>query len=364
MVALVSIIGCSECWQAQRMGRSTATVVQSHLHLNLKMQGSRSGGGSSSSSFSSSMDRHFAKRASDILIESPSMNSRRITANTIIEGSPEDVWSILTDYDNLSTHIPNLVQSNLVRPTSYPSGITLFQEGTKKIMGFNFSASLTMNIDEVMDEDGQAAQGRKILFKLVDNGAAMFSSFDGEWTLKLYSRSRAMDPVSRQQVYKYKTQLTYSVFVQPKGIVPVIALEWRIREDIPLNLLAVKRAAEGLHASGQSTGGAGGGAGSSGGGGPAGLPPVTRDQAWYSDETLGSYMGAQASRGSGSGGAGSGASFGSAGTCASPDAAAIHRSTRKEQLQALGRDAWGRVSGPRRWHPRNGDDDLTNLATS
>jgi len=33
------------------------------------------------------------------------------------------------------------------------------------------------------------------------------------------------------------------VLVKPKGPVPVAALEWRIREDVPTNLRAVKRAA-------------------------------------------------------------------------------------------------------------------------
>jgi hypothetical protein len=36
------------------------------------------------------------------------------------------------------------------------------------------------------------------------------------------------------------------VGITPKGLVPVPALEWRIREDVPVNLRAVKAAAERL----------------------------------------------------------------------------------------------------------------------
>jgi hypothetical protein len=187
------------------------------------------------------LNRNLAKRVSEVLIESPGLNSRRITANTIIDGSIEDVWSILTDYDNLATHIPNLVQSYRV-PTEHPSGISLYQEGAQKIVGFDFRASLTMNMDEVIEDGRKAMRERRILFKHVDS--LMFNAFDGEWLLKLYSRSKKVDPLTQTITWQYKTQLTYTVFVRPRGVVPVMALEWRIREDIPLNLLAVKIASE------------------------------------------------------------------------------------------------------------------------
>ena len=36
------------------------------------------------------------------------------------------------------------------------------------------------------------------------------------------------------------------MLIRPRGPVPVAALEWRIREDVPTNLLAVRAAAERL----------------------------------------------------------------------------------------------------------------------
>ena len=58
-----------------------------------------------------------------------------------------------------------------------------------------------------------------------------------------YSRLRSRTEPSK---YLYKTKLSYVVNITPKGPVPVPALEWRIREDVPTNLLAVKAAAERL----------------------------------------------------------------------------------------------------------------------
>ena len=71
----------------------------------------------------------------------------------------------------------------------------------------------------------------------------MFASFDGEWRVQPYSRVRSRSDPSR---FEYKSKLSYRVNITPKGLVPVPALEWRIREDVPVNLRAVKAAAEKL----------------------------------------------------------------------------------------------------------------------
>ena len=71
-------------------------------------------------------------------IETTGINSRCISASIVIGAAPSEVWAILTDYDNLATHVPNLVESSL-RP--HPTGGTrLFQEGAQKIVGFDFRA--------------------------------------------------------------------------------------------------------------------------------------------------------------------------------------------------------------------------------
>lgn len=159
------------------------------------------------------------------------VNSRRISASIIVNAAPNYVWSILTDYNNLATHVPNLVQSSL-RP--HPSnGIRLYQEGAQKIIGFDFRAALTMDMTEVTD-DGARAPSR-IRFSLVES--QMFASFDGEWRVQPYSRSRSR---SNPGKFDYRSKLSYLVNITPKGLVPVPALEWRIKEDVPVNLRAVR----------------------------------------------------------------------------------------------------------------------------
>uniref|UniRef100_A0A7S4F8J8 Coenzyme Q-binding protein COQ10 START domain-containing protein n=1 Tax=Chrysotila carterae TaxID=13221 RepID=A0A7S4F8J8_CHRCT len=176
--------------------------------------------------------------ATPVNIAVTGFNSRCISASTIINAPPKAVWKIITDYDNLSTHVPNLVTSER-RP--HPSGgIRLFQEGAQKIAGFDFRASLTMDMHEDLNDSRRGKMA--VEFKLVES--RMFAAFEGVWRLQPYSRVRS---TTNPDQYDYTTKLFYQVDITPKGLVPVPALEWRIREDVPVNLKGVKVAAERLH---------------------------------------------------------------------------------------------------------------------
>jgi len=160
---------------------------------------------------------------SPVDIRSPGFDTRVISANVRINAPMEDVWSIITDYNRLAEYVPNLVESSL-KP-SRDGRTVLYQKGAQEIFGFSFSAALTMD----MFEGAKSAQGRVLDFKLVDS--ICFSTFDGTWEVSAVPGTSA-------------TRLSYSVRIRPNGPVPVAALEWRIREDVPVNLAAVKKVAE------------------------------------------------------------------------------------------------------------------------
>ena len=100
-----------------------------------------------------------------VRIERTSPNSRRIAGDIIVNKPLEDAWAILTDYDNLAIHVPNLVESKRVNSAA---GIRangglgeqgdrtyqcrLFQRGAQKIVGFEFGASVTMDIQTTFVE--------------------------------------------------------------------------------------------------------------------------------------------------------------------------------------------------------------------
>uniref|UniRef100_A0A6U3TX07 Coenzyme Q-binding protein COQ10 START domain-containing protein n=1 Tax=Ditylum brightwellii TaxID=49249 RepID=A0A6U3TX07_9STRA len=173
-------------------------------------------------------------------IERTSPNSRRIMGEISIPASLEDVWSILTDYDNLTVHVPNLVESKRIdsrfntvgEPGDGSYRCRLYQRGSQNIIGFEFGASVTMDMQETRGINPD--EERSISFKCVDS--QFFTEFDGEWTVTSSSNNgREMHGVPH-------TNVRYSVDVRPKGPVPVAALEWRIKEDVPINLKAVKKA--------------------------------------------------------------------------------------------------------------------------
>jgi len=167
-----------------------------------------------------------------VRIDRTSANSRRIAGEISVPARLEDVWSILTDYDRLAIHVPNLMESRITqknspgRPGDGNFRCRLFQKGSQKIIGFDFSASVTMDMTEKIFPNGDRAIG----FKCVDS--QFFNEFDGQWTVK---ERVGADGLPESVCY-------YTVDVRPKGPVPVAALEWRIREDVPSNLRAVKAA--------------------------------------------------------------------------------------------------------------------------
>ena len=185
-----------------------------------------------------------------VRIEKSSPNSRKISGDITVDATLMDCWSILTDYNRLSIHVPNLVESKIV--SSRSAGVPgdglyqcrLYQKGAQKIIGFEFGADVTMDMTEKIIASANASlqnpsttgtiifpPERRIGFRCVDS--FFFSEFDGEW--------KVVENIGEDG--NPQTTLSYTVDVRPKGPVPVAALEWRIREDVPTNLRAVKKAA-------------------------------------------------------------------------------------------------------------------------
>ena len=171
-----------------------------------------------------------------VRIERTSANSRRIYGEIVVPVPLSDVWAILTDYDRLSVHVPNLVESKVLQARGAGQAgdgqysCRLYQKGAQKIIGFEFGASVTMDMQEAILSSQPGQEERKITFKCADS--FFFNEFDGEWVAK----ERVGD------MGQLECLLSYVVDVRPKGPVPVGPLEWRIREDVPTNLRAVKKA--------------------------------------------------------------------------------------------------------------------------
>lgn len=158
-----------------------------------------------------------------VLIDAPARNKRTITASNLISAPLPIIWELLSDYNRLADYIPNLALSE--RRLHPANGIRVEQCGAQNILGFEFRASLTMDMKEV---NGRSQEWRAIEFGLVTSRD--FKEFEGVWRM--------------EAVEQNKTALYYSVNIVPKGLVPVRAIEWRISEDVPGNLNAIRQECE------------------------------------------------------------------------------------------------------------------------
>jgi len=188
----------------------------------------------------SNFDKNIPQKKTDVelVIEAPTLNTRQVSASIIIDSSIDNIWSILTDYNNLSTYIPNVTQSYLIDVPDDPNKVRLFQEGSQNIAGFNFRAHLIMDISELQCDEGENLKEKTLSFKLVKS--PIFESFHGKWNLKYNSCIKEYDNINKNYFYKCKTKLSFDVFIEPRGRVPITLLEWRMREDIPTNLRGIE----------------------------------------------------------------------------------------------------------------------------
>jgi ribosome-associated toxin RatA of RatAB toxin-antitoxin module len=140
---------------------------------------------------------------------------RRVEATIHLPHPIERVWQVLTNYEKLSKFIPNL---SISRQVPHPEGgIRLEQVGVQNLKVVTFSARVVLD----MTEEYLSA----IRFKMVEGD---FKAFSGEWLLQPMPETEAGG-----------TRLTYCLEVWPKATIPVIAIEQRLRKDLPANLKAI-----------------------------------------------------------------------------------------------------------------------------
>lgn len=156
-----------------------------------------------------------ALQAVQVYIQKISQRQRQITAQVQIPQRVEQVWKVLTDYEALADFIPNLAKScRLEHPAG---GIRLEQIGCQRLLRFNFSARVILDLEEFFP--------KKITFQMVEGD---FKDFSGSWCLEPYSNGDLMG-----------TDLSYTVKVWPKLTMPVGIIEHRLSKDMKLNLTAI-----------------------------------------------------------------------------------------------------------------------------
>ncbi len=155
---------------------------------------------------------------SDVLLTLSKLagRQRRIEATIHLPQPIEQVWQVLTDYESLADFIPNLSKS--CRIPHPDGGIRVEQVGVQNLRVVTFSARVVLD----MVEEHPSA----IHFTMVEGD---FKAFSGAWLLQ-----------SVPETDGGGTRLTYILEVWAKATIPVIAIEQRLKKDLPQNLYAIR----------------------------------------------------------------------------------------------------------------------------
>lgn len=156
-------------------------------------------------------------RAADVTVHTEKLagQQRRILAFTDIPATADQVWQVLTDYDNLASFIPNLSCSKRL---SHPEGgIRLEQMGSQCFLNIKFCARVVLDMVE--------ACPRELRFSMVEGD---FRQFEGKWTL---------EPVAEAQ--NNRVRLGYDLMIRPPRAMPVALIESHICNDLSRNLRAI-----------------------------------------------------------------------------------------------------------------------------
>lgn len=153
----------------------------------------------------------------DVTIQTEKLEGqqRRILAFTDIPFTAEQVWQVLTDYDNLSSFIPNLAHSQ--RLNHPEGGIRLEQIGAQCFLNIKVCARVVLDMVESFPQE--------LRFSMVEGD---FRQFEGRWTL---------EPVMDAQ--SEIIRLGYDLVIRPPRAMPVALIERHIRHDLSRNLKAI-----------------------------------------------------------------------------------------------------------------------------
>lgn len=150
-----------------------------------------------------------------VKVEKIAERQRKISAKIQIPQPVERIWKVLTDYEALSEFIPNLAKSCLLEHPQ--GGIRLEQIGSQRLLKFNFSARVVLDLEECFPQE--------INFSMVEGD---FKGFSGSWCLEPYSQGEDQG-----------TTVCYTIQVWPKLTMPITIIERRLSNDLRVNLLAI-----------------------------------------------------------------------------------------------------------------------------
>ncbi len=209
-----------------------------------------------------------------VRVEEAPDNSRRIFTGIDITANIDDVWGVLTDYENLGNVIPSLVKNEVLTRTR-KGGARLAQVGGAKVLpGVTFTAKTVLDVEVYLEDNPipdeltadhlpdapsstSSSQVMRDFDKLLPVQRGVFPRPYAITQLK--HRDITMQNVEGrgdfehyQGIWRLQSlpncapdggdacRLTYAVEIKPKGFLPVGLIEGRIASDLKNNLDAIR----------------------------------------------------------------------------------------------------------------------------
>ncbi|RMG05608.1 MAG: cyclase/dehydrase [Cyanobacteria bacterium J055] len=143
-----------------------------------------------------SLDQQTALENGDIIITGTDGD---YVARMVVDASVDDLWSVLTDYNNFTEFLPNIVSSTVVESTG--NNYVVEQVSKQRVFLFDIeSRLLTENIQ---------TEKQRVDFRLIEGDLALFQ---GYWTIEPIS--------STVEGNRDRLLITQSVEVQPERGTP------------------------------------------------------------------------------------------------------------------------------------------------
>ena len=135
-----------------------------------------------------------------------------IRGEVYIPASYERVWNVLTDYDNLKSFIPNMVESSLISDSGRVK--IIFQKGRSRYFIFSKTVAVKLRVEEEEPEG--------FVFELEEGP---FHLYQGSWTLTANDHSGIL--------------LTYQAIVKPDFFSPRFLIKRAMRNEFRRSLNAI-----------------------------------------------------------------------------------------------------------------------------
>lgn len=181
-------------------------------------------------------------------------STRLITASLLVLRPRASVFRLLTAYDRLARYLPNCSHSQCIPlPPGATASVRITQTAVETFpfcevkakptsapppSSSSFFSSLTSFVQPLLQatvilDVYEDQENYTISSFLVENTPAFLKLYEGKWRL-------LEEEVGGQQV----TRMCYEATFRPRVLVPLMAVEWKMKRDVAVNLHALKRAAE------------------------------------------------------------------------------------------------------------------------